>query len=63
MIEDRSRASSKEQIERLIETKIDAVARKHLRKATATQHLAIDQYAIAVENDEIGPVHRIPPAG
>src|SRR5258708_7345415 len=28
------------------------------RKAAAAQHLAIDQYAVTVENDEIGLNHR-----
>jgi len=58
VIENRGHASSKEQIERLIETKIDAVTRQHLREAAATQHLAVDQDAVAVENDEIGLGHR-----
>src|ERR1700726_2105910 len=62
VIDDRRRASPEEQIERLVETKMDAVARQHLRKAAATQYLAIDQYAIAVENDKVGLGHRIPPA-
>ena len=34
--------------QRLIQTKADTVTRQNLRKATATQHLAVDQYAVAV---------------
>jgi hypothetical protein len=59
MLNDRSHASSKKQIERLIQTNIDAVSLQDLRQATATQHLTIDQYAVAVENDEIRLGHRM----
>src|SRR6266487_2597787 len=58
MLDDRSHASSEEQIQCLIQIKIDAVARQNLREAAAAQHLAIDQDAVAVENDEIGLNHR-----
>jgi hypothetical protein len=57
VIEDRRHISSKEQIERLILTEMDAVSSQGLRKATAAQHLTIDQDAVAVENDEIGFCH------
>ena len=59
MFDDRGHASSKEQIERLIQTKIDAVACQNLGKATAAQHLAVDQDAVTVEDNEIGLGHRI----
>jgi hypothetical protein len=62
MIEHRTRASSKKQLEGLIDAKMDAVSSQNLRKATATQYLAVDQHAVAVENNEIGLGHRIPPA-
>src|SRR6266851_7608701 len=58
MFENRSHASSKEQIERLTHGKIDTVSCQRFRKTAATQHLAIDQYAVAIENDEIGLDHR-----
>src|SRR6478752_2955932 len=58
MLDDRRHASSEEQIERLIQTEIDAIARQYFRKAAAAQHLTIDQYAVTVENDEIGLDHR-----
>jgi hypothetical protein len=58
VLNDRGHASSEEQIERLIQTKIDAVARQNLREAAAAQHLAINKDAVAVENDEIGLGHR-----
>src|SRR6476660_7319129 len=58
MLDDRRHASSEEQIERLIQTEIDAVARQYFRKAAAAQHLTVDQYAVTVENDEIGLDHR-----
>src|ERR1700682_1584720 len=61
VLQHRGHASSKKQIEGLIEAKIDAVPSQGLGKATATQHLAIDQYSVAVENDEIGPGHRMFP--
>ena len=57
MLEHRRHASSKEQIERLIDAKIDAIRGQGFRKAAATQHLAIDQDAVAVEDDEIGLGH------
>src|SRR6267154_243414 len=57
VVEDRRRASSEEQIKRLIQTEADAVSRQHFRKTAATQHLAIDQHAVAIENDEIGLHH------
>src|SRR5712675_1692491 len=50
----RGRIPSKKQIKRLIQTKRDAVSRQNLRKAVTAQHLAIDQHAVAVKNDEIG---------
>ena len=58
MLEHRSHASSKKQIERLIDAKIDAIRGQRFRKTATTQHFAIDQYAVAVENDEIWPDHR-----
>src|ERR1700693_3459734 len=58
MLDNRGHASPKEQIQRLILTKIDAVSGQNLRQATAAQHLAIDQDAVAVEDDEIGLGHR-----
>ena len=61
MLEDRGHASPEKQIERLVHVKIDAIRRQSFRKTTATQHLAIDQHAVAVENDEIGPGHRMFP--
>src|SRR4051794_11913412 len=58
MLEDRRHTSSKEQIECLIQTEADAMSCQHLRKAAATQHLAIDQHTVAIENNEIGFDHR-----
>ncbi len=58
MLEDRRHASPKEQIKCLIDVKADAVSRQRVREAATAQHLAVDQYAVAVENDEIGPDHR-----
>src|SRR5260221_5000654 len=55
VFENRGQASSQEQIECLIDAKIDAVPCQRCRKAAAAQQLAVDQYAVAVENDEIGP--------
>ena len=52
MLEDRCHASSKEQLKRLIDVELDAVSRKRMREAAATQHLTIDQHAVAIENDE-----------
>ncbi len=57
-LEDRSHASSKKQLECLIDAKIDAIRGQGFRKTATTQHFAIDQYAVAVENDEIWPDHR-----
>src|SRR6266851_7681229 len=57
----RGRIPSKKQIKRLIQTKRDAVSRQNLRKAVTAQHLAIDQHAVAVKNDEIGLRHRVFP--
>ena len=51
MLEDRSHASSKKQLECLIDAKIDAIRGQGFRKTATTQHFAIDQYAVAVEND------------
>jgi predicted XRE-type DNA-binding protein len=56
MFEDSGHASSKEQIECLVHGKANAVSGERFRKTATTQHLAIDQYAVAVENDEIGQV-------
>ena len=61
MLEHRGHASSEKQIERLINAEIDAVRGQRFRKTTATQHLAIDQHAVAVENDEIGLGHPTSP--
>jgi len=58
VIEDRRRASSEEQIKRLIQTEADAIPRQHFRKTAAAQYLAIDQHAVAIKNDEIGLHHR-----
>jgi hypothetical protein len=58
MLEHRRHASPKKQIERLIHAKIDAIGSQRFRKTAATQHFAIDQYAVAVENDEIWFGHR-----
>src|SRR6266702_6224519 len=58
MFEYRTQASSEDQIERLIHVEIDTVCCQRAREAAATQHFAIDQHAVAVENDEIGPDHR-----
>jgi hypothetical protein len=57
MLEHRGHASPKKQIECLIHAKIDAVGGQRFRKTAATQHFAVDQYAVAVENDEIWPDH------
>jgi hypothetical protein len=32
---------------------------ERLGKAAAAQHLAVDQHAVAVENDEVGLYHRL----
>src|SRR4029450_2619044 len=58
MLEDRRHASSKEQIKRLIDVKPDAVSRQRVGETATAQHLAIDQHAVAIENDEIGHYHR-----
>src|SRR5439155_6084361 len=62
MLEDRRHASSQEQIERLIDVKADAVSRQRVGETATAQHLAIDQHAVAIENDEIGPGHHGFPA-
>src|SRR3981189_2182458 len=61
VIADRRHASSKKQIERLIQVQINAIPGQDFRKARAAQHLAIDQYAVAVEDDEIGLGHPVFP--
>src|SRR5258708_35144356 len=58
VVEHRAHASSKEQVERLLGIKLDAVSRQTLREAAAAQHFAIDQHAVAIEDDEIGLGHR-----
>ena len=57
MFEDRVHASSEGQVKRLIQTEVDAVSCQDFRKTAATQHLAIDQDAVAVEDDEVGLGH------
>ena len=59
MLANRRYISSKEQVKRLIDVKADAVSRQRAGETATTQHLAVDQYAIAIENDEIGPDHRM----
>src|SRR5260221_797342 len=57
VLEDRSHASSKEQVKRLIDIKADAVSRQRVGETATTQYLAVDQHAVAIENDEIGIGH------
>jgi hypothetical protein len=61
MFQHGSRVPPKKQIKRLIQTKRDTVSRQNFREAATAQHLAIDQHAVAVKNDEIGLRHRVFP--
>ena len=61
MLENCGGASSEEQIERLVQAEVDTVRCQNLRQAAATQHFAIDQYAVAVEDDQVGFNHHMFP--
>jgi hypothetical protein len=48
-------AAPQEQIERFRHLQANAVRGQRFGQATAAQHLAVDEYAIAVKNDQLGP--------
>src|SRR5579859_949904 len=59
MLKHRRHASSKEQIERLIQTEVDAILGQDLGKTAATDQFAVDQHTVAVEDDEVRLGHWI----
>ena len=52
-------AATEKQVEDFIQADLDAAPRQGFAQAAAAQELAVDQHAIAVENDEMGPHHRL----
>ena len=56
VLRDRARASSEKQLERLRECQRYPKSGQLVRQALAAQQLAVDEHAVAVEDDEIGPL-------
>ena len=54
MLDNRGQASPKEQIERVRQLQTNAVLGQRVGKATAAQHLAVDEDTVAVKNDQLG---------
>ena len=59
MLEHRVEAAAEKQVKGFLQADLDPTAGQGLAQAAAAQDLAVDQHAIAVENDEMGPHHRL----
>jgi hypothetical protein len=58
VVQHRRDALSKKSIEYLIDPDLDSAPGEGFRKTATAQHLAVDQYAVTIENDEVGLDHR-----
>ena len=54
MLQHGRRAAAQEQLERVRELERDAVGGEYFGKTPAAQHLAVDEDAIAIEDDQVG---------
>src|SRR5262245_624989 len=54
MLQHRVHAAAKKQVQGFIQAAVDSTPRQGFAKATAAPQLAVDQDAIAVEDDEVG---------
>ena len=59
MLQHRVQAAAEKPVNGFLQAELDAAPGEGVAQAAAAQELAVDQYAIAVENDEIGPHHRL----
>ena len=59
MLQHRVQATAEEEVEGFLQADVDPTAGQGLAQAAAAQELAVNQHAIAVENDEMGPHHRL----
>jgi len=59
MLHHRVEAAAEKEVEGFLHADLDPAAGQGLAQAAAAQELAVDQHAIAVENDEMGPHHRL----